>query len=258
MTQVGYGDLVPHTDLEVVAIIFTMMVGASVFSFIVGNAAQFIHDIEGRSGQVRKVLDELSDFMRDAKLTRKVRSKVLQYFENHWLRPHAMLPAVSAGLPKVLAGEVKQRVCDGALFVSSARSGPNEDGKVKGETQLTPLLLELAGQTLARVIEMLQTREFIPGEDVMRAGDEAYGVMFLLSGKLEVVDRDGFTLATLFRGSYVGENSLLQGERNVCTIKARTWVEVLFLPYKDLRGLLMECEEEAHWMVTVAAGEGCV
>jgi hypothetical protein len=39
----------------------------------------------------------------------------------------------------------------------------------------------------------------------------------------------------------------------VCTVRAKTWCEILQLDFKKCRHILLECEEEnAHWMHTVA------
>ena len=37
MTQVGYGDITPATEYEVYALTVAMLVGASIFSYIVGE-----------------------------------------------------------------------------------------------------------------------------------------------------------------------------------------------------------------------------
>ncbi len=46
MTQVGYGDMRPFTQYEVISLLFAMVLGASLFSYIVGNAKQLIDELQ--------------------------------------------------------------------------------------------------------------------------------------------------------------------------------------------------------------------
>ena len=57
MTQVGYGDLTPRTEFEVLALIISMLAGAAIFSQIVGNATQMILEVKGHDAIVDQELD---------------------------------------------------------------------------------------------------------------------------------------------------------------------------------------------------------
>jgi hypothetical protein len=48
MTTVGYGDLHPFTQFEIISLIFGMVIGASMFSYMVGNAEQLISELKVR------------------------------------------------------------------------------------------------------------------------------------------------------------------------------------------------------------------
>jgi len=233
MTQVGYGDIAPHTDLEVTFIIFAMIIGASVFSYTVGNATTLIDDLEGHSGQTRRRLDEIRSFLINCNIRRPVRHKIMSYLELHLSRSHRRLQGVAEGLPATVASELKLYVFRKALFVKSSSSKSNKSMSAKTpkrsaalaqqDTELTPLLVELPDAVLARVVQLLTLHELIPGEVLLREGEHPRYITFLQSGKLDAVDSNNVVITTLRPGSFVGENALLHGQINVCTIKAQTW-----------------------------------
>jgi voltage-gated potassium channel Kch len=71
LTGVGYGDILPTSIYEVILLSVAMVVGAGIFSYIVGNAEQFIIDFQGIDVELQDKMEEV------IRLLFEVRKKVI-------------------------------------------------------------------------------------------------------------------------------------------------------------------------------------
>ena len=97
-------------------------------------------------------------------------------------------------------------------------------------------------ETLTTVARLMSSRSYLSHDFVLRKGDVAEHLAFLLEGKLQVVDStaDGREIGLHFimPGAYFGELSVIDGEpRSASVISVKT-SEVAFLPNAQARALI--------------------
>lgn len=246
MTQCGYGDISPYTQYEVASLIFGMVCGATLYSYIVGNAASLINDMQGRSALVNEELDAVSSFMVEAGISKALRSKCLLFFSKHKMSPLTLLVPVTKDLPHELTAEVKLKIFARALY--------RPDLEKKGRQRFTPLLDGLRRDTLAKLLFNMYLQETVPLETLWLAGDQPPGVAFVLAGTLEIVDvEDNSVVCTIFPGNYVGENLLIPGEEiSPFTVRTKGWCDIIMFSGEHLAEALNSSEEDEYWMLSVA------
>lgn len=97
-----------------------------------------------------------------------------------------------------------------------------------------PLLAELAPEEIARIRPELRFRHYHKREVVLHKGGSGDGLLFLLSGQLQVVDitEDGraIGLRMLAPGDFFGEIALLNESTRSASVVAMSDVLVAFLP----------------------------
>jgi CRP-like cAMP-binding protein len=117
-----------------------------------------------------------------------------------------------------------------------------------------PLFKELDEVTLKNIAGMMTSRTYVSHDLVIRKGDSADNLAFLLSGKLQVVDltEDGREIGIQFilPGIYFGELSVIDGKpRSTSVISVKT-SEVAFLPNHQARELIFHHPVIAQRMMT--------
>lgn len=97
-----------------------------------------------------------------------------------------------------------------------------------------PLLAELSDEEIARVTPELRFRQYTKREVVLHKGGSGDGLLFLLSGQLQVVDitEDGraIGLRMLAPGDFFGEIALINNSTRSASVVATSSVLVAFLP----------------------------
>jgi CRP/FNR family transcriptional regulator, cyclic AMP receptor protein len=106
-----------------------------------------------------------------------------------------------------------------------------------------PLFEGLDADTLSTLSRLMISRTFLSHDIVLRKGDSADHMAFLLDGKLQVVDlsEDGREIGIHFilPGAYFGELSVIDGKPRSASVKSMQWSEVAFLPSAHARALIV-------------------
>ena len=86
MTAVGYGDLIPQTSMERLFAVLAMMIGATVFGYVVGNATTIIANSDATSAQFHARMESLNQYMSERALPRALQVRIRKYFRYLYLK----------------------------------------------------------------------------------------------------------------------------------------------------------------------------
>lgn len=116
-----------------------------------------------------------------------------------------------------------------------------------------PLLAKLTAEEMSRVKENLRIKRFARRDMVIRKGSPGDSLLFLLSGKMQVVDvtEDGriIGLRMLSEGDFFGEIAVIQGSVRSASVVAMSEVLVAFLPSEITLHLFSHSPSVANHML---------
>ncbi|SDP02747.1 cyclic nucleotide-binding domain-containing protein [Desulforhopalus singaporensis] len=96
----------------------------------------------------------------------------------------------------------------------------------------------LSDEELIDLAILLDFKEFQQNVEIVRKGEPGNRLFVVLSGKAEVVDEKGVSLAELHQGDVFGEMSLLSGERVSSTVVALEKCRIAVMSQKNFRHIL--------------------
>ena len=96
----------------------------------------------------------------------------------------------------------------------------------------------LSDDDLLDLATLLKLEDYNRGFPVMQKGDPASNFYIMISGRVEVMDEDGVTLADMGRGDVFGEMSLLSGESVTTTIMAMEPCQIASLSQKNFQHIM--------------------
>ena len=107
--------------------------------------------------------------------------------------------------------------------------------------QMFPLL---EASEIGRIARLGERRTYAAGSDIFTTGEVAVGAFVLLSGRVDITQRNRYTepelIVTHGPGSFMGELAQLSGRPSLVDGVAREPVEALVIPPSRLRDLLVE------------------
>lgn len=169
MTTVGYGDVTAATPAEVLFVTISMLLGVTVFGYVVGSMASLV----GRLNQIKErhndKLEVLREYMRERKISPKLQQKV-RLFYDHYLTNTSMFDEedILAGLTDVLRREVLLHI-NREQFKSHS-------------------FLMAFDDTLASYLTgMTELRFYLPDDIVVRQGEDLEGMFLVTEGHMRIM-----------------------------------------------------------------------
>lgn len=80
LTTIGYGDVVPTSTAERLFVIFSMLIGTSIFAYVVGSVCTIVANMDKKSSAYHEMMDNLGAFMREQHLSDSLRARLKAYF----------------------------------------------------------------------------------------------------------------------------------------------------------------------------------
>jgi len=128
-----------------------------------------------------------------------------------------------------------------------------EERQIQIHLRKIPLLAELSDEEIIRVKQDIRIRQYNKRDIVLQKGGHGDGLMFLLSGQLQVIDvtEDGraIGLRMLAPGDFFGEIALINNSTRSASVVAMTEVLVGFLPAPTAMHLFAHSPSVARHML---------
>jgi CRP/FNR family cyclic AMP-dependent transcriptional regulator len=151
----------------------------------------------------------------------------------------------------------KQAAADTPAAGETAPPKAEDQRQIQIHLRKIPLLAELNDEEIIRVKAELRIRTYNKREVVLHKGGSGDGLLFLLSGQLQVIDvtEDGraIGLRMLAPGDFFGEIALINNSTRSASVVAMTEVMVAFLPAPTAMHLFSHSPSVANQMLRYLA-----
>lgn len=216
VATIGYGDITPDKN-NLVQLIFTIsvqLVGVGIYSYVIGNVANLISNIDVQKNKMIQKKEEINSFIRSKQIPKHLQSKIKEYFNYLWYtRKHVSDYSILEELPFTLKNDI-------SYFLNS------------DVIQLVPLFKNASEIFIREIIQDLKLLVFLPGDKMIREGEYGDAMYFLARGEVEVLVGET-AVARIKSGNVFGEMSLINGERRSATIRAVDFCDVYILSKGD-------------------------
>jgi hypothetical protein len=212
MTTVGYGDITPGRTAEYILSGFIMLMGASLYAFIIGSIASLLNSIHAAKNRHWDRIESVTEFLREHRAPAALNEEVRNYYEHVWERHRGVdRNQMLDDLPPPLRLSV-------LLHLTA---------KIRHTVPLFKYSSELLRDAL---LTSLESRTYTPGSLIAQEGDRGNSIFFIAEGTVEIISvGNDKSYGTLSEGDYFGFMSLTLGERRTASIKALGYCEVLIL-----------------------------
>jgi hypothetical protein len=226
MTTVGYGDITPGRNVEYVFTIGVMMLGASMYAFIIGNLASLFSSIDATRTRFFARVDAADEYLRARDVSPQLNDRVRRYYEYLWDRHRGVQKdMLFADLPapvrlQVLLQLERELLEEVPLF------------RACGSTLKHALLMALKPQVLA------------PGVTIIHEGEPPTHAYFLSNGRAAITSAGGEEHHGHFEtGDSFGIVSMVLREPRTATVRTEGYCDVLVLSRDDFERLKNEYPE---------------
>jgi hypothetical protein len=226
MTTVGFGDITPNRNIEYVFTSLMMLLGASLYAFIIGNIASLLSKIDTAKINFWNRIEAISQYLRYRQVPSDINERVKKYYEYLWERHRGLTGNIILDdLPKPLRLEVVQSVARELLAN-------------------VPLFKYCSSLLKNELLMALKAQTYPPGCYVVQEGEIGKEIFFICRGKVEIIsDKGEKRYGTMEDGEYFGDFSLIFNEKRTASVKTMTYCEIFVLNRDDFNRIKSEYSE---------------
>jgi len=236
MTTVGYGDITPGRTGEYVLAAIIMLMGASLYAFIIGSIASLLNSIHAAKNRHWQRIESVTEFLRDQRVPADTNSEVRNYYEHIWERDRGIdRNQMLSDLPAPLRLKVMLHLTKNIL-------------------ETVPLFEHCSPLLRNALLASLDSKTFTPGSLIAQEGERGQEIFFVAEGTLEILSLEqGKSYGTLSGGDYFGFMSLTLGERRTASIRSLGYSELMILDKVDFERIKEEFPEFSEVLKRVSA-----
>ncbi len=211
MTTVGYGDITPVRPMEYIAAMGIMLLGASMYAFIIGNVASLLSTLDSAKTHYWNKVESISEYLRYRQVPKSKIKKLRDYYEYIWFRHRGLKgDQILDNLSSPLRLEILQEMMRDLLANIS--------------------LFKHCSNSLRDVLLLaLQQRTYGPGNFVVKEGEVGREIFFVSQGKLNIISSGNKIVSPLKEGDYFGHMTLIMNEKRTASVVATDYCEVFVL-----------------------------
>lgn len=216
LATVGYGDIVPKTDLQMIYAIFVEILGVSIYAFLIGNIAGIMSKKDPAKAQFVENIEKLNVLLHYRQIPVVLQEKIRDYYIYLWRKKLGFNESSFLhGLPENLKMEV-------AVYLK------------QDVIEKIPLFKDASFDFIKETALQLKPVVLTPGDYLFKAGDIGEEMYFVISGELSTLDKEETKVVfTLKEGDFFGEIALFLNKPRTATIKANTYCDLYKLRKKE-------------------------
>jgi len=226
MTTVGYGDITPTRPTEYVFASLIMLMGASIYAFIIGSIASLLSSIQAAKNMHWERIDSVTDFLRQRHVPADINSKVRNYYEYVWhhsrgLDKNELLNDLPGPLRLEILLHLARKILD-----------------------TVPLFKYCSPVLRNELLISLESRTYTPDSYIAREGESGKAIYFITEGSVEITSEEGKkSWGTMSEGDYFGYMSMVLNERRTASTKTLGYCDLLILKVDDFNRIKSEFPE---------------
>ncbi len=235
LTTVGYGDVTPETNLQMIYTMVVMVLGVGMYGYVIGNVANMLANIDLARTHYLSTMERLSTFMRYRNIPPPLQRRVYEYYSYLWQNRLGYDESeVLSELPPSLQTEV-------SLVLK------------RDFIEKVPFLHGASDELVRDIALELRPVVYTPGDYIFRAGEIGRHMYFVSRGTVEVISADGRTIYnTLEDGDFFGEIALLYSQPRSAGVRALGYCDLYTLDKTNFERVLAHYPDFAAHMQTMA------
>jgi len=167
LTTVGYGDILPYSDMERMTAMFAMVVGGTFYGYVIGTIGIVVATRDLNKAAYFDRMDLVSAWIDYHKFPRELRVEIRRYFQEYL----ALKSAVSeAQIYDDLSPQLREDVCKYLI---------------KDEVIHNPLFDGLPISTIVRIQNILHRVKCEDGHKITTAGESGSSMFMIISGAVQ-------------------------------------------------------------------------
>ena len=235
MMTVGYGDIVPQNEYEIIVCILTIAVGCVVYAYNINSIGMILQKLNKENAEFDHKINIINKFMVRKKINLDLQRRIREYLRFLWKVENTQNIEEEYKIITNLSTSLKEELyieAYGALLMKEPMFFANFSEK-----------------TLKRVSSKMKEVRLVPEENVFMEHEEEEipSIYFVVKGKIEIFNKAGdseIQLQDINVGGHFGEVGFFTGKTRVLSAKSKDFTTLFTISRNDFLEILEKNQED--------------
>ncbi|CAD8194623.1 unnamed protein product [Paramecium pentaurelia] len=236
---VGYGDIVPQTDIERIFVILMAMVICGLFGYTISSIGNILRQLTEKEQIYKQKMMQLNNYVKKRQLSKQLILSVRKYFEYYLIMQDEntefgenMMNALNKRLKEQVAIDLYLNILMSSRLIKKT----------------------LSDKSVKKLCSYVREIRFAPEEIVEAQNELANKLFFLQKGQINLIcgqaNRET-QLAIIDSGKFIGEKEFIMQTKYDYSIRTTKFCQIAYIEYEDFFKIIKEdpIEEENYQML---------
>ncbi|EAS05917.2 cation channel family protein (macronuclear) [Tetrahymena thermophila SB210] len=234
MATVGYGDITPQNDMEVLFTAITIFVTCIVYAFSINTIGSIIENIEKKDKKYKENLQIIHGVMREENVSRELKIKISNYVEYLYKE----------------SNEIQKKQENLIINKLSAKLRNDLTLEIQGKyLNNIPLFKNIKEKD--KVTSIMEEQLYSPGEIIFKQEElDDCSIYYIVKGSVAILyhqsnkNREELIIAIKGKSEYFGEHSFINGKSRSLTAKATDFCRIYKISRQGFQQAIKQYEYE--------------
>ena len=240
---IGFGDIRPYNNSELIFTLFLIMNGSLFYAFLISSITSLLSNRDASTKLHRAETNVVSLYFRTVGIGSDLLERLHGYYEYLFTKKRGLLDsAILNALPISISSSAKLAFASKLESIPFFRVLQNTASRSRrmsstGEEPVGPRVSTFIAACALR----LEFRTAVPGERLLQQGEFESSLFIILSGKVDIMlEKSHCALLSLREGDHVGEQCLFLGGKSRISAQASEFTELLVLTRDSLERVIRD------------------
>lgn len=231
MMTVGYGDISPTNESEMIVCLISIILGCVVYAYNINSVGMILQNINKGYSEFQHKINIINQFMGKKKISVDLQRRIREYLRFIWQEENIQDLKEENEIFNLLSNNLREELLMEAYSDIMKK---------------TPMFYaNFSEKTLRKAVTIIRDHNLFPNEEVFSMNEEDNcSVFFIKKGNIELFTEAGVLVKTLGKGDYFGEIAFFTGNKRVLSARCKDFTTLYSLPREEFIEILRKNIED--------------
>ena len=231
MMTVGYGDITPQNEFEVIACIISVILGCAVYAYNINSIGMIMQDLNKENSEFDRKINIINQFMKKKKINQDLQMRIREYLRFIWKEENTQNVEDEQKIIGLLTNSLRDELLINA-YGSILKTFPM-------------FFANFTAKSLTKVVSIIKDIRLFPEEEIFfEDDDENLSVYFVMKGKVELYTESGVILKELGVGELFGEIGFFTGKPRNISAKTKDFTTLFSINRNEFMDILKKHSDD--------------
>ena len=231
MMTVGYGDITPQNQFEIIACIISVILGCAVYAYNINSIGMIMQDLNKENSEFDRKINIINQFMRKKNINQDLQMRIREYLRFIWKEENTQNVEDEQKIISLLTNSLRDELLINAY------------GTILKKFPM--FFANFSTKSLTKVVSIIKDIRLFPEEEIFfEDDDENLSIYFVMKGKVELYSESGVTVKEIGVGELFGEIGFFTGKPRNLSAKTKDFTTLFSINRNEFIDILKKHFED--------------